>query len=264
MAGDWIKMRVSLPDDPAVIRIVDVLGIDTDAVIGKLFRLWAWADTQTKDGAARVGTAWVDRYTGTPGFADAMLDAGWLVVTPDGITFPKFDRHNGRSAKVRADNTQRQRVSRDTRDKGVTEARQKRDTSSLLSSSLLLPEGMQGEGQETPFEKFWKAWPKHFRKTKKPDAIKAWKKHGCDDRLPVILKKVAAFKKSRQWADEDGKFIPFPSSWLNDQPWADDDPPRNEALWGPAKTPEQIRADKQMLADTFGWPKEAREREGLQ
>jgi len=117
---------------------------------------------------------------------------------------------------------------------------------------------------ETPFEKFWKAWPKHFRKTKRPDAMKAWKKHGCDDRLPVILKKVAAFKKSRQWAEEEGKFIPFPSSWLNDQPWADDDPPRNEALWGPAKTLEQIRADKQMLADTFGWPKEAREREGLQ
>lgn len=138
--------------------------------------------------------------------------------------------------------------------------------SSLVSSSSS-KEAAKDENnppQETPFEKFWKAWPKHFRKSKKPDALKAWKKHGCDDRLPVILKKIAAFKKSRQWADEDGKFIPFPSSWINDQPWDDDDPPRNEALWGPAKTPEQIRADKQMLADTFGWPKEAREREGLQ
>lgn len=148
MAGDWIKMRVDLPLDPSVICIADSLGLDSDSVIGKLFRVWAWADAHASDGVAKVGPAWVDRYTSCTGFASAMELAGWLVVRLDGITFPNFDRHNGKSAKIRLENQRRQRqqraLSRSECDRTVTEARQKCDASSLLSSSLLSSGGGVG------------------------------------------------------------------------------------------------------------------------
>ena len=43
MAGDWIKVEDCLPDKPEVVGIADYMGIDQDAVVGKLIRLWAWA-----------------------------------------------------------------------------------------------------------------------------------------------------------------------------------------------------------------------------
>lgn len=234
MAGDWIKMRVSLPDDPAVIRIVDSVGIDTDAVIGKLFRLWAWADTQTTDGAAKVGTAWVDRYTGTPGFAEAMRDAGWLIVTSDGIMFPKFDRHNGKSAKVRADNTERQRVSRDMRDKNVTDARQKRDASSLLSSSLVSSSG-GGPGEpdhripnDLLFREVLRHYPRQEAIRGAYDAANdaayrlAHSKHGgnVDAALGFLGQRVREYAKAK--TGSEARYIPMARKWFEDGRYNDD------------------------------------------
>ena len=86
MAGDWIKMRVNLAEDPDVIGIAAAVGIDDeDHVVGKLHRLWSWADQHTVDGnAPSVTTNWIDRYLGVAGFADAMVTVGWLTVSEGG------------------------------------------------------------------------------------------------------------------------------------------------------------------------------------
>jgi len=103
MAGDWIKMRIDLADDPAVIAIASELECEEDLVVGKLHRLWAWADRQTVDGnAPSVSEKWIDRYLSVSGFAQAMQRHGWLDITGSGITFPRFDRHNGQTGKRRA------------------------------------------------------------------------------------------------------------------------------------------------------------------
>lgn len=121
MAGDWIKMRVDLGDDPSVIQMASQLDASEDEVVGKLHRLWSWADRHTTDGTAPAITArWVDRYVGCPGFADAMIKAAWISFSEDGVVFPSFDRHNGESAKKRSEATIRQRLSRENRDNGVT------------------------------------------------------------------------------------------------------------------------------------------------
>lgn len=103
MAGEWIKMRIDLAADPAVIRIRRATGLDADAVVGKLHRLWGWADTHTTDGfAAGLDAEWVDEFIGCPGFAAAMVAAGWLEADEAGVRFANFDRHNGQPAKARA------------------------------------------------------------------------------------------------------------------------------------------------------------------
>ena len=121
MAGDWIKMRVDLADDPAVISISNDLGVDEDQVVGKLHRLWAWADRHTTEGeAVGITERWVDKYAGHAGFAAAMVKVHWLSFNDVGVVFPNFSRHNGESAKKRAEAAIRQRLSRELRDKGVT------------------------------------------------------------------------------------------------------------------------------------------------
>lgn len=113
MAGDWIKMRMDLRDDPSVISIAIATGISEDETVGKLHRLWGWADRHTTDGRAPgINALWVDRYVGRSGFSEAMVAAGWLSFTGFGVEFPNFDRHNGASAKKRMENTLRQRFNR--------------------------------------------------------------------------------------------------------------------------------------------------------
>lgn len=114
MAGDWIKMRVNLADDPAVVRLGNSLKITRHEAVGLLHYLWGWADAHTDNGVVKgVNSEWLDTYTRKPGLAAALESVGWLEITGDGLVFPNFDRHNGSSAKKRAYGTARQRVNRE-------------------------------------------------------------------------------------------------------------------------------------------------------
>lgn len=120
MAGDWIKMRVDLQDDPSVVALCDHLDLDEFQVIGRLHKLWGWADTHTADGVTSgVTPRWVDRYVSHQGFAEALISVGWLCFEDGILRFPGFNIHNGASAKSRCDATIRKRVSRE-RHAGVT------------------------------------------------------------------------------------------------------------------------------------------------
>jgi hypothetical protein len=135
----WIKMRTDLSSDPAVIAMAARLGMDDDHVVGKLHKIWSWADTHTRDGFARgVTIKWVDKYVGCRGFAAAMMAVDWLVEMADGVVFPRFEKHNGNTAKARAQGGKRQNAARDrhapvtnpSRESNaarVTETRQERD-----------------------------------------------------------------------------------------------------------------------------------------
>lgn len=127
MAADWIKMRVNLRDDPAVISVAISLGIEEDTVVGKLHRLWSWADQHAKEGVATVSPQWLDRYLGAPNFCERLSEVGWMKIENDKVSFPNFDRHNGKSAKTRLYSAERKRVSRKCH-KNVTKMSQKNVT----------------------------------------------------------------------------------------------------------------------------------------
>jgi hypothetical protein len=140
MAGDWIKVRVSLATDPAVICMAEKLDTSEFEVVGMLHHLWSWADSQSRDGHASGVTAkWINRFVQRDQFAQAMQDAGWLSINDDGVEFPNFDRHNGESAKARglaAARKQKQRsnvtpevqsMSRAERDESVTREEKRRE-----------------------------------------------------------------------------------------------------------------------------------------
>lgn len=111
MAGDWIKFETATSDKPEVWAMAQSLGIDADAVVGKLLRVWAWFDQQTQEGNAvgngasvtsSVTKALLDRRVGVSGFCDSMILSGWMSDDGQSLTLPNFDRHNGKTAKTRA------------------------------------------------------------------------------------------------------------------------------------------------------------------
>jgi len=108
MAGDWIKMRNNLWDDPRVSSLCDLTGLPEAMVIGGLYWLWASADEHSEDGyMPGLSVASIDRKTGCKGLGDGLLSIGWIEDTPGGITILRFDEHNGKSAKRRSLDAQR-------------------------------------------------------------------------------------------------------------------------------------------------------------
>lgn len=108
MAGDWIKMRGNLWDDPRVARICDLTDCGEAHAIGALYWLWATADQHTEDGCMPGLTLrQIDRKTGLPGFGAALIEVGWLRDDPQGVVIANFEEHNGASAKKRCQTAKR-------------------------------------------------------------------------------------------------------------------------------------------------------------
>lgn len=74
------------------------------------------------------------------------------------------------------------------------------------------------------FDEFWSAYP---HKVGKDAARKAFDKRRVDRKtLDAMLASIAAQKRSRQWTEEKGRYIPHPSTWLNHGRWMDELPPQ--------------------------------------
>lgn len=205
MADEWIKMRTNLGNDPAVIAIGTALKMEEDEVVGKLHRLWSWADEHTSDGfVPRVSGTWIDRFIGRKGFASAMSDVNWLDVEPDGIVFPHFERHNGTSAKSRALDRRRKNGGKTSGDEPEEEAEniyknsgsqpEKNTTKTGLEERSRsrkrenLNTGTSGENpnagadaSELPPDgvspEAWAAWKRHKGRKQTPEAERLQRKH---------------------------------------------------------------------------------------
>lgn len=70
---------------------------------------------------------------------------------------------------------------------------------------------------EEQFCIFWKSYP---RKDGKQNALKAWMKSELPE-LEVILVALRRACASRDWRKDDGAFIPYPATWINQKRWED-------------------------------------------
>lgn len=113
MAGDWIKMRSGLQTHPKVVRIMSALKADRLRVIGGLHAVWCLFDEHSTDGTLEgYTTEAIDSLIGWPGFSVAMESVGWLEDNGESLCTPRFDEHNGQSAKRRAQESERKRIAR--------------------------------------------------------------------------------------------------------------------------------------------------------
>ena len=165
MAGDWIKVEEAMPDKPEVFAIATELNLDPDAVVGKLIRVWSWASRSCHgDGVTPSSSAHaIDRAAGTTGFAKAMINCGWLLQKNDCLQFPRFDRHNSKTAKERGLTFIRQQrarakkrhdsvtpLSRSRHASGVTKETENRDRDKGEESPLKTPSCSEPSKTTTP------------------------------------------------------------------------------------------------------------------
>lgn len=102
----------------------------------------------------------------------------------------------------------------------------------------------QGEGQsnararasDAEFEAFWAEYP---RKVGKAAARRAFEKVKVP--LETLLDAVKNQKCSDQWTRDDGRFIPHPATWLNNERWED--------VLAPAKAPTAYLPGQQCRQD---------------
>lgn len=128
MASDWIKMRTDLYRDPKISQMADCLmdpdgllagyisqneqrnmtvtrNVIRNATVGSLVTVWGVMRHQGK----RVGDdllmpktplSAIDDAAEMVGFAEAMMDCGWLTETAKGLCFPRFFESNNVDPKA--------------------------------------------------------------------------------------------------------------------------------------------------------------------
>jgi len=156
MAGDWIKMRGNLWDDPRVAAIVDATDSSEAAVVGGLYWLWAAADQHTEDGfMPGLSLRQIDRKTGVAGLGAAIVAVGWITEEQGGIRISRFDEHNGSSAKRRCSEAKRKgavrKVSASDADKVRTDCGSDAELEKEKEKDIKAPEP-KGSGATAPVD----------------------------------------------------------------------------------------------------------------
>jgi hypothetical protein len=119
--------------------------------------LWSVADAHTEDGfLAGYTRELIDGETDLPGFTAACESIGWLEVSPQGVTVPRFTEHNGKSAKRRAQESARKKsvrkVSASHADKKRTREEKRREEKSTKKDPPIVPQDEIDfpDGMDTP------------------------------------------------------------------------------------------------------------------
>lgn len=219
MAGDWIKLQKDTFDKPEVLAIASRLGIDPDAAVGKLARVWSWFDTHTTDGNAdSVTFSFIDRYVGVTGFAEQMALVGWLTQNGHTLSLPNFDYHTGETAKKRAlgkNRTEKARSNAKSNAPSVTETSPEKRREEKKEEHPPTPR-KRGSGQR--FEEFWLSWPKNERKQDKAKCLDHWKRHDLDELADSVLADVRTKRGTTKWSEG---FVEAPLVYLRGKRWED-------------------------------------------
>lgn len=261
MAGDWIKMRVDLTDDPAVIGISVATGLDEFSVVGRLHKFWSWADSHTTNGNATVtlpslqnhgesvSIAWIDRYLQATGFAQSLIDVGWLVVDDSGIHLPNFDRHNGQTAKQRALTSKRvaKKRSAECNGAGVTESlpeKRREEKREPPNGGSKTPRNRKksGAASGSAAEVIYQEYP---LKVGKPAALKAITEALKKCEFADLLASVREYAEARRMPDGSvAEYTPYPQKWFNQEMWNDD-----RSAWRPKSTSSHQRGGPGVVYD---------------
>jgi hypothetical protein len=225
MAGDWIKMEVTTADKPEVAMMAHKLRCEPDLVVGKLFRVWVWANMNCVDGnAVTVTEAFLDRIAHRKGFAAAMRSAGWLSGSNGALCFPGFERHNGKTAKARAMGNRRvskhrsgnESVTHAPLQKALPEKRREEEVTEVtsLGGAKELPDVVALYPKREKVAEAIEALAVHVRKGADLDAVRSGTQAiaAVIARLPgahlnAYVPSAAQFFRHRRWEDD-------PQTWL--------------------------------------------------
>ena len=108
--------------------------------------------------------------------------------------------------------------------------------------------GLEVNEKEKGFELFWELYPS---KRKKPVARIAWMnmRVHSEEQYALINSAVERYKKTNQWQEENGRYIPDPDTFLQDERWTDE-----------IKLPEAVQAADKEAQEKAEWIAKNKER----
>ena len=255
----WIQVHQQLKDHRKLLAAADELEIEPAHMLGLLTSFWLWAldnaPSGSLDGISNRMIARAAQWNGAPDiFVEAMASAGLLDKVDDGtLAIHDWYEYAGklidqreaeknrsrarRAAAAAAASGDRRTTAGQTED--GTQNNQKKTAGRVKQSTPKqtipeqtretegdLPHSPQSEAkadtQERRFAEFWAQYPK---KVGKKAALTSWKRIKPDAALfERIMQAIAKAKASDQWNREGGRFIPNPTTWLNQGRWDDEIP----------------------------------------
>lgn len=105
--GGVVEIEPHTCDKPEIYAIAAELGLERDAALGAVVRVWSWFTTHTADGVAPITPDTLDAAIGCRGIANALAAVGWLRYQSGRLEVPEFGEHCRPRAGARSADTRR-------------------------------------------------------------------------------------------------------------------------------------------------------------
>lgn len=213
MAGDWIKIRKCLPNDPRIVRMASALRADRFRTLGGVLSAWCLFDEHTDNGQLDGYTvALLNEVVGFPGLAEAMEWVGWLEVGENFLIAPRFEKHNGKTAKRRCQESDRKMSARHADKKRPREEKRREEDDSKESSCadvLKVPEIVA-------------IYPKRERQSEAIEALAAHARKGADLEAVASGTRAIAAVIQRMPGGALNAYVPSAATFFRNRRWEDD------------------------------------------
>lgn len=193
--------------------MASALKADRFRTLGGVLSAWCLFDEHTDCGQLDGYTpALLDEVVGFAGLADAMARVGWLEVGENFLMAPRFEKHNGKTAKRRAQECDRKMSARNADKKRTREEKRREEESSKEDSSgelLKLPDVVS-------------LYPKRHRQTEAIEALAAHVRKGTDLEAVVAGTRAIAAIIQRMPGGADNIYVPSAATFFRNRRWEDD------------------------------------------
>ena len=271
----WIEVHQGLREHRKTYACAETLKISRVTMVGTLVSIWLWALDNTQDGSlAGISNRTIARVCDWPekkadSLISALLECGWLDKDGDVLRIHDWTEYAGKLMERRAKDKERKKISRaipktsgghpaDIQgNSGATvpipyPTLPNQDNIGNKPDSTCAPPPGQApailEGRS--FTLFWEDYP---NKADRDDAREAWKSLNPDaDTVRAIKAGLDSWKKSGQWLDDGGRFIPSAAKWLTKRRWACAPPPGKQSIPNGASGAlgaAELEAIQRVLAD---------------
>lgn len=253
----WIQVHQTIKDHRKTYYASDALDIQPAHMLGLLVSFWLWAlDNAPAGDLQGISNRTIARAAGWPEadadrFVDSLETAGFLDTAEDGnLTIHDWLDYAGKLIDQRESEKQRSRrrraaarddasAGRPTNDRRTTDGRPPDDHQTTvgrldytrldysrpekIKDTTPTPSDVAPKKQNIQEERFASFWSLYPKKVGKQAALKSWKRIKPDAELfERILSALEQAKRSEQWQRERGRFIPNPTTWLNQGRWDDE------------------------------------------
>lgn len=116
--ASWVKIVNTLPRSRSIYALMRKLRCKRQAALGLAVDWLCWLDVNSTNGETGMLDDEISDVLGWQGAAEALSAIGWVSHDEQGyVVALDFEKHNGETAKKRAEDAERQRKSRGKRDK---------------------------------------------------------------------------------------------------------------------------------------------------